>query len=297
MLYMLKILLIGILVGVCNIIPGVSGGTMVVIFNIYDEFMDITSMRIKRIFQNWKFTVPLVFGMVAGVLLFSKAITYLYSNFPVQTYYFFTGLIIGSIPLLFNYSYKNQDGTKPGTGKLITLIICTIVGIAIIVGFSFLQKYFGNTDLVNSTLPVLTVGLALKLFIAGMLGAVAMIIPGISGALLMLILGVYPIIIAAIPALFDFATFWNAVFLLIPNGIGILVGLIGGSNLLKFLLKRFPNYTYAVIFGLILGSIINIFPGFNYGGSVLLGIMSFVCLILGTALAYFSAKFSGKAEE
>ena len=52
---MIKILLIGMLVGVCNVIPGVSGGTMVVIFNIYDEFMDITSLKIKKIFSSIKY--------------------------------------------------------------------------------------------------------------------------------------------------------------------------------------------------------------------------------------------------
>lgn len=292
----------GIMVGVCNVIPGVSGGTLVVIFNIYDQFMDITSMKFKKIIKNWKFTVPLLLGMLSGILIFSKAITILYTKFPTQTYYFFTGLIIGSIPLLYRYTFNKHETKEKGFGKLISLIGCIAVGVVIIIAFTILQSKMGDTDLLNSELPPFTFGLAVKIFIAGVLGAVAMIIPGISGALLMLIMGVYPVIIAAIPALIagiggiftgNPMAFFHPLILLLPNGIGVLCGLVAGSNLLKFLLRKFPSHTYAVILGLIVGSIINIFPGFKCITSVGCGIGSVICLIAGVAMAYFSSKLSG----
>lgn len=292
----------GIMVGVCNVIPGVSGGTLVVIFNIYDQFMDITSLKFKKILKNWKFTVPLLLGMVLGILLFSKTITFLYTKFPTQTYYFFTGLIIGSIPLLWGYSFKNKNIKESGFGKIISLAGCIAVGVVIIIAFTILQTKMGDTEFLSSDLPKLTTGLAIKIFIAGVLGAVAMIVPGISGALLMLIMGVYPIIIAAIPALISGISgiftgnpmaFFNPLILLLPNGIGVLCGLVAGSNLLKFLLRKFPSHTYAVILGLIVGSIINIFPGFTCITSVGCGIGSVLSLIAGAAMAYFSSKLSG----
>lgn len=300
---MLITFLEGIMVGVCNVIPGVSGGTLVVIFNIYDQFMDITSMKFKKIIKNWKFTVPLLIGMLAGILLFSKAITFLYTKFPTQTYYFFTGLIIGSIPLLYHYSFaKRNKNEEKGFGRIISLAGCIAVGVAVIIAFTVVQSKMGNTEMINSELPPLTFGLALKIFIAGVLGAVAMIIPGISGALLMLIMGVYPVIIAAIPAMIagiggiftgNPMAFFHPLVLLLPNGIGVLCGLVAGSNLLKFLLRKFPSHTYAVILGLIVGSIINIFPGFKCITSVGCGIGSVIALLAGVAMAYFSSKLSG----
>ncbi|MBQ5471389.1 MAG: DUF368 domain-containing protein [Treponema sp.] len=287
----------GIIVGVCNVIPGVSGGTLVVVFNIYDQFMDIASLNIKKIIQNRKFTIPFLIGMLSGILLFSKLITILFANFPTQTYYFFTGLIIGSIPLLFSYSFCNKE-EKLKASKTISLIFGALIGIAIIVAFTILQNNFNQVELISGQeLPAFSMGLALRIFIAGVLGAVAMIIPGISGSLLMLIMGVYPILIAAIPALVVPSTFFRALVLLLPNGIGVLVGLIAGSNLLKFLLKKFPNHTYAVIFGLILGSIYAIFPGFKGLTSVSVGIASFICLIAGASLAYFSTILDKKLNQ
>lgn len=285
-------LLEGIMIGVCNVIPGVSGGTLVVVFNIFDQFMDITGLKIKKIIKNWKFTVPLLLGMLSGIVLFSKAITFLVTNFEIQTYYFFTGLIIGSIPLLFSLAYKNKDKEFFSIKKNIGLIISTVIGIVLILCFTILQNKFGNPkDIVNAELPDINFPLLAKLFIAGVFGAVAMIVPGISGALLMLIMGVYPVVIAAIPALLNPKTMVHAFFLLVPNGIGVLTGLVAGSNLFKFLMRKFPNYTYAVILGLILGSFVNVFPGFKSftnGGRQIIGCI--FCLLAGTALAYFSTK-------
>jgi putative membrane protein len=297
----------GIVIGVCNVIPGVSGGTIVVIFDIYDQFMDITSLNFKKMIKNWHFCLPLILGLVVGILGFSKIITILYTNLPIQTNYFFTGLIIGSIPLLFNYTFKNPDDkeAKKSVAKIFSLILCAIFGLAVIVGFSLLQKKFGDSSTMVSTLPPFSVSIAIKFFIGGFLGAIAMIIPGISGSLLLLILGIYPIVIGAIsatisgiPLLFQGQPedFVHAFVLLIPCVIGILAGLVSGSNLMKLLLKKFPNYTYGVILGLIVGSTYSLFPGFKCfatkGAGCVIG--SFICLIAGAAMAYFSARSSTK---
>nr|MCR4821407.1 DUF368 domain-containing protein [Treponema sp.] len=121
--------------------------------------------------------------------------------------------------------------------------------------------------------------------------AVAMIVPGISGSLLMLILGVYTIVMASIPALFT-RDMIHALLLLLPNGIGVLLGLISGAQLVKWLLKKFPNHTYAVIFGLLCGSAVNIFPGFSAISGITSGIACFICLLAGAAMAYFSSKLA-----
>ena len=133
--------------------------------------------------------------------------------------------------------------------------------------------------------------LAIRIFIAGFIGAIAMIIPGISGSLLMLMMGVYTIIITAIPALFIPATFSKALFLLLPNGAGVLIGLLCGAKAISLLFEKLPHQTYSVIFGLICGSVLVVFPGFSGFSSPVSCITSVLCIFGGAAMAFFSAKF------
>jgi|SRR5574344_773256 putative membrane protein len=290
---MIRLLLIGLCIGIANVIPGVSGGTIAVIFNIYNEFVDAITFNVKKLIKNWKFIVPLILGMLLGVLLFSKIVTILYSNFPIQTDFVFTGLIIGSIPLLYNY-VRGDKSTKVPVKNVILNIIFILVGLAIIIGFTLLEKSIGASEISKVALPEITFKLLLIIFLAGILGAVAMIIPGISGSLIMLIMGVYPIIITCIPSLFNPELFVHALLLLLPNGIGVLIGLLCGAKLISFLFKKAQQYTYSVILGLLLGSIYSIFPGFSSITNVWMGIACVVCLMCGILIAYFGSKYESK---
>lgn len=287
----IKLILIGIVIGMCNVIPGVSGGTMAVVFNIYDRFVNAITFNIKKLIKNWKFIVPLLGGMAAGVLLFSKLITILYGRFPVQTNYFFTGLIIGSIPLLFRYVTANRSGKKYTVSRIISIIACIVMGFCFLLWFSSLEDSVDKA-VVISVLPEIEPGLMIRIFAAGVLGAVAMIVPGISGSLLMLIMGVYPIVIASIPAIFNPETTLHAIILLLPNGIGVLLGLLGGAKLISWLLKVAENQTYSVIFGLILASVVTLFPGFSGITGVPMAIGCVACVLAGAAMAYFSTSFA-----
>ena len=304
----LRTLAIGIIIGMANVIPGVSGSTIAVVFGIYDKFINAITLNIKKIWLNKKFVLPIIAGMASGVLIFSKVITVLYERFPVQTNFFFTGLIIGSIPMLAALATKTKKGAKIERAKIVSIIVCTLIGVAVMILFSILESSFGTSQDMAGPLPAFSVKLALKIFIAGLLGAVAMIVPGISGSLLMLIMGVYPIVIKSIPALFLPESFFTALILLLPNGFGVLAGLLIGAKLVKNLLEKAPNHAYAVILGLLCGSALNICPltknlfqgdflkslsAFN-GISLILS--SAAALILGGAMSFLSSKFS-PAEE
>lgn len=293
---MVQLLFIGIAIGMANVIPGVSGSTMAVVFNIYDRFVNAITVNIKKIIENRRFVIPVVGGMALGVLLFSKLITVLYENFPVQTDYFFTGLIIGSIPMLFSFMTKKQDGQKFTAKKTISVVICALAGFAVLIGFGLLGSDVDTAKEISKSLPQLTFPLALHIFAAGFVGAIAMIIPGISGSLLMLIMGVYPIVMKSIPALFVPSQTLRAFFLLLPNGIGVLAGLLCGAWIVKTFLRIAPNQTYAVIFGLIAGSAIQLFPGIKGISGVLSGIACLLCALTGIFLAYFSSKVTAKEE-
>lgn len=314
LLKLFKLLLAGIVIGVANIIPGVSGGTMAVVFGIYDQLLEVITINLKKLFGQWKFWLPVGIGMVVGILIFSKVISYLYGNFPIPTNYFFTGIILGSLPMIAKRCIntplqqksvitsineektpvKNKDIAQPDSTKNSkkikpSIIICCLVGIAIMIFMSF-----GNTDNLSSTIQTeLTFGLAIWLFVAGAIAAIAMIIPGISGSFLLLILGIYGTIVNAVSEL--------NILLLIPVALGVIAGLLGGAGFVRMLMKKVPQQTYAVIFGLVTGSIFAIFPFSNtlklatsgLNGIIMI-LISVVCLVCGTILSYFQGRESKK---
>ena len=290
MIEAIKLFLIGIVLGAANVIPGVSGGTIAVVFNIYDRLINSVTYNIKKLWKNRAFLIPLILGAAVGLVVLSKVIVLLYSRFPVQTNSFFTGLILGSIPLLISFIIpKNKAKISPV--KTLALILPFATGLILILIFSRLSGTASDSAALTA-LPSLTLPLVLKLFFGGFLGAVAMVIPGISGSLLMLIIGVYPIIIAAIPCFFHAATMLPAFLILFPAGLGVLAGLLAGAKTIGLLLKKFPSATYAVILGLIVGSALTIFPWKEILSSAVLCVTSIAALVAGFLLAYLSTKFS-----
>lgn len=288
----IRIFLIGLVIGMANVIPGVSGSTMAVVFNIYDKFVNAITLNVKKLVQNRRFVVPIVCGMALGVLIFSKLITVLYDNFPVQTNYFFTGLILGSLPMLFVFMTKTPKGEKLSLKRTLLIVLFATLGLLAILIFSSFEGKVDAADTISKELPAWTFPLAVKIFVAGILGAVAMIIPGISGSLLMLMMGVYPIVMKSIPSLFSPDTFFHALILLLPNGIGVLIGLLCGAWIVKTLLKIAPNLTYAVIFGLLVGSAIHLCPKISEISGAAMAVGSVLSLVIGALMAFFSSKFT-----
>ena len=101
MISLIKLFGIGIFIGIANVVPGVSGGTIAVICNVYDTLIMLSSLNLARMKQNWKDILSLGLGIGAGILLFAKVITMLYTAYPAQTSSFFMGIVAGSIPFLF----------------------------------------------------------------------------------------------------------------------------------------------------------------------------------------------------
>lgn len=287
---MIKNFFVGIIIGIANIIPGVSGGTMAVVFGIYDELVNSITINFKKLWQNKKFLIPLFLGVGSGILLFSKAITFLYKNYPLQTNYCFCGLIAGSIPLLFTKMITRQKKREISAAKIISLILCVIAGFTTVFLCAKLEPQFNKETVKSiSNLPPLNISVILLLFFSGILGAVAMIIPGISGSLLLLILGVYPVILAAISSIFTKSLMIHAALLLIPCGIGIIAGLLCGAKFISFLLEKIPNQTYGAILGLILGSLVVMFPGFGEIKGSLMLMTCILTFVLGFVSSYFSS--------
>lgn len=221
----------GMVLGLANVIPGVSGGTMAVVLNVYDKI--INNVSIKGLKKHFFFFVSLFVGMVVGIIAFSSVISYLFTNYTLYTTYFFIGIILGSIPMI----YKK---TKTSSLDIFSVVIAVIFFFILI----FINMLPESSNFTNVT--SFDFSISSMMFVAGIISAFAMIIPGISGSFLLLVLGVYETVISSISN-------FN-LYVLIPFGFGALLGLLLGLKIVKHLLAKCPKQTYMAILGLVVGS-------------------------------------------
>jgi putative membrane protein len=265
---LLKLIGIGFVLGITTVIPGVSTGTMAVVFNIYERLIEIITPNVKKIIASWKFWLPLVIGIGIGVIFFSRMITILFNNYPVPTYWFFIGIIAGSIPQVYQRA-RRPDSALPSAASA----VCCVLALACMAVMAIIKP-----DTEAAVFTVLTPPLFAMLVAGGALAAAAMIIPGISGSFLLLVIGLYRTVIQAIS---DFN-----IPLLVPVMIGIIIGIFIGAAFVRFLLAKAPTVTYGAVLGLVAGSIIVLYPG-GLGNGVMI-IISLACMLAGCALALFT---------
>lgn len=265
----------GAAVGIANIIPGVSGGTLAVITGIYNKLIDIIGNFLShlkswtKLKEDFKFLIPIGLGAVIGIVLFSKVLKWLLATFNMPTLFCFMGLIIGSLPLLFNQAKEKGFKIKyliPFAITLVLMIILNIIGANVTEGSGI--ETFDKTP-INMILLVFY----------GFIAAGTMVIPGISGSMVMMIMGIYTAILTAVSTL--------DIIILLPFAFGVLIGVIVVSKLMDILLEKFYSYTYFAILGFIIGSIIFIFPGFAFN---LTGLVSVIVFIIGFVVSYFVSK-------
>ena len=146
MIESIKLFFNGIILGVANVIPGVSGGTLAVVFNVYDRLINVISLNVKKIISEWKFLLPLALGMGAGIIGFSKILTFLFENYPMQTNLFFVGIIAGSIPLVYRKIKSSmQEISEKNKKPYLSAIICFIVALAIMIVMTVFKDISGSS--------------------------------------------------------------------------------------------------------------------------------------------------------
>lgn len=233
----------GILMGISDLIPGVSGGTIAFILGIYDRLLESISGFFSR---EWKkqlgFLVPLGMGIVITLLLFSRFIEFLLENHYEATQFFFMGLILGVLP----YIMKQAEVKKNFTAR--HLVILLVIGTAL-ASMAFIQTDDNVAPITELSLPTFFL-----LFFSGWIASMAMLLPGISGSFILLLIGVYSTAINALSTL--------NLPIVLAIGAGVMVGFVVSSKAISYLLEHFTYVTYAAIIGLILGSLFVVFPGF-----------------------------------
>ena len=264
----------GIVIALANIIPGVSGGTLMITLGVYEQIIDIISHAFKNLKNNWKFILFIGIGLVAGVLGFSKIISYCLDKFPLATPLFFIGLILGGLPLLFRKG-KVKDNIK------VSNILILLITFGIVLLFTFLKS---GDSVVTITTDFKGITL---LFLVGMVAASSMIIPGISGSFMLMLLGYYKPVIDTISNLTKFNNLWDNLKILIPFGVGIVVGIVLVAKLIEYLLKKYEIKTYFGVIGFVLASIIAIIvPLFKVNFNVIELIIGIILMAIGSFVTY-----------
>ncbi|MDD4001074.1 MAG: DUF368 domain-containing protein [Bacilli bacterium] len=236
----------GIVIGIANIMPGFSGGIMAVSFNVYDRIICAVGNFFLHPLKTIKDVWALALGGALGIVIALLGISWLLSVFPIPTIMLFCGLIVGSIPTVFNkvkakkYQYKQ--------------IIAFFLGIILIIALPIFTK--GKTAVIEEV----DFALIITLFFIGIIAAATMVIPGVSGSLILLAFGYYIYIVNFtkdfLYALlsFDWPSILNNLPLVLALGIGIVLGVVLLSKLIEKLLKRHPKLVYSAILGLISAS-------------------------------------------
>ena len=239
----------GVLMGLANLVPGISGGTMLLAAGVYPSFIsaiaEVTTGRFKA-------RSLLVLGVIAGsaglaILLLAGVMKTLVVEQRWIMYSLFIGLTLGGVPLVWRLARPATPGLGLGAVAAFAVMVLMSLG-----------ETASAEDEANTALLVLS----------GLAGASAMILPGISGGYLLLLLGQYEPILGAIDGLkdallsggFEVAALAGPAEILAPVGVGVLVGIVGVANLLRWLLDRMEKPTLGMLLGLLLGSVVGLYP-------------------------------------
>ena len=279
----------GAVIGVSNIIPGVSGGTMAVSMGIYDRIIYAVNNLFKQFKKSFREILPILIGVLIGLFAFAALIGTLlgtksdeipFTRLP--TNFAFIGLILGGLPAI--YKRVNMKNAKvPG-------VILFLVFLALVVVLPLLNPPEART--VDHS-----IGTMLLMIPLGAISSSTMVIPGVSGSMIMMLLGYYNAVINAMNDLRGGD--WSSLAILLPYVIGLLLGIVFIAKLMNFLLKKHAALTFCAIFGLVIGSPVVLlmqnrecFELANTGN----WIASIVCLVIGFAVAWFMSTLDRKQE-
>ncbi|WP_124067591.1 DUF368 domain-containing protein [Clostridium sp. E02] len=255
-------LLKGVVIGVANILPGISGGMLAITMGVYDKIIHAVTRLLKEPVKSFKILLPYGIGAVVGIIFLSLWFEYLFHTYPFQTKMAFLGLIGGGLPSLIGKSFQGDLKEKAkgigaaGITCVIVLLVTFMAELVITTGHNGegMEMASGAAYLSSGNLWVFT------LFFVGLIGAATMVIPGVSGSMIMMMLGFYEPILqtnnACIRALssFDMESLFLNGLVLLPYFTGMCLGVFVFAKFVERLLTDYRQKMYQVIIGLVLSS-------------------------------------------
>jgi len=273
----------GFIMGIANVIPGVSGGTLAIILGIYEQFIGAISHFFSNFKENIKFLIPIAIGMILAIVTMSNVIDYSFNHYPIPTTLFFMGLVLGGIPMLYG-KVKNEEKEK----KQVSSYIIMLLTFALVIFMAVADKIFGTTNEV--VLANLGLFGYIILFLVGVVAAATMVIPGISGSLVLMLLGYYYPILSLVKEIVHFDNLLSNIIIAGVFGVGVLVGIVLVSKLIEFLFKKYETKTYYGVLGFIFASIIAIpissFSQVKVTFDIIQVLIGIISLVIGSIVAY-----------
>lgn len=267
----------GMVIGVANVIPGVSGGTLAVSMGVFETLIysinNIFKHPIKVLKDLWPFIVGIVLGIITSVFI----ITFLFEAAPIPTATFFVGLVLGALPTIIPKVENKPLDTKD-------FILFTVLAAIIL----FLPAF------ASSSAATLGGGIMsyIIMFGLGFIASATMVVPGVSGSMVLMALGYYSFVMGNISSFiaslvtFDWLGLLSATKILVPFGIGVIAGIIGMSKVIEKLLEKYPKMIYWGMLGLIVASPFPIILNMDFTGiSIVTIIVSTILLALGMFVA------------
>ena len=246
----------GVAIGAANIMPGVSGATLALVFGIYEKLVASVNELFKSPKSSLKFLAPLGIGMAAGIVLFGSLVDAALTSFPLESRLFISGLMLGSLPQVHNVALEVK--APAAKSKYYAVAVFSAALVAALVLFAPAPELALDAEL--------SIGFLAYVFAGGVFAAAALMIPGISGAMVFILFGLYPLIMNVISQIREYVLSPTSFELLgpiftvaAPLGVGIVVGVLLCSRLIAWLLHKRRLLTYFIIIGLIVGSVVALF--------------------------------------
>lgn len=258
----------GIVIGIGGIAPGVSGGAFAVMLGVYDKLTEAIATFYKDFWAKMTFLSSIGIGVGIGIVGFSNVMTFLFAHFETLVKFAFIGLMVGTLPSVFGEA--NKSGFKK------RFLVPFTLSFALTVIFAYLDSK--GVDRIS--VSVLSTSGAV--FYGGVI-ALGTIVPGISSSIILMYAGVYEAVLTGISNL-DFA-------MLIPMGFGFGLTVLLLAKIISYMFKKFYGYTYYMVLGFVVGSIVALMPDVNENGDLLAGIsVAFIGAGLSYGLGYVAKK-------
>ena len=256
---LLKQLLRGVVIGIANIIPGVSGGTMMVSMGIYDTLIYCITHLFSDFRRSVKTLLPYAVGMLIGIFALASLLTFCFQYYPLPTSTAFIGLILGGLaPLIHKIDKKRLN-------VLAIVIFLAFFALIIVMALNTPADMDGRVKVSAWEMVVLLV--------MGAIASATMLIPGVSGSMVLMLMGYYRPVLASVNDFKDgllggnLALAAQQLLILVPFGIGVLLGIYFVAKAIDYLIRRWPTYTYCGVLGLVVASPIAILLGTEMSGA------------------------------
>jgi len=247
----------GSIYGVTLIVPGVSATIFAIILGFYDELIGAINHFSEDYRKNVRYLAVFMLGIAAGAVVFSSLLLYLLTEFSFPTMLFFMGLLLGIVPFTVSKAKGSVHRLAPQEIVLAVVSFAALIALSQVVNTAGMQPAYGAS--------AMSAALIFYVLIAGLINGATLVIPGLSGAFILLIMGLYPIIIQSVSSVGDFlgdlsnlSLLRDIAVVLLPFGIGAVIGCLVMARLMEKLLRDYHQSVYAVILGLLIGSVVTL---------------------------------------